>query len=193
MHKFFAWQFVSYLFIQPISEGVSLGSILRLLFDLYLLYMVGTAIIETRGKKHFIGLYFGGALFVGIVAYLSLLFSGSPFPFAGASPAIYILLISFVFLTPHARIMLFLMVPMQAKWLVFGLIGVNLFLDFSNGHFLSFFTTGAALVYGYLYPILVWEILSPFYRLHNIEKKMIYWKRKVSNHLSKSSLTLREK
>ncbi len=190
VHKFFIWQFISYLFIQPISEGISLGSILRLFFDLYLLYMIGTAIVQTRGKKHFLGLYFGGALFVGIIAYFSLLLSGSPLPFAGASPAIYILLIAFVFLTPHARIMLFLMIPVQAKWLVFGLIGVNLFLDFSNGHFLSFFTTGAALIYGYLYPILSWDILSPFYRLHPFEKKAIYWKRRLFNQFS---LTLREK
>ena len=34
------------------------------------------------------------------------------------------------------------------------------------------------MVYGYLYSVLVWNSLSPFCRLHSLEKKMIYLKRK---------------
>ncbi len=188
VHKFFIWQFLSYLFIQPIStEGISMALILHIFFDIYLLWSMGSAIVQARGKNHFLGLYFGGALFVGVIAYASLLFFGSPLPFAGATTSIYILLIGWAFLFPEAMIMLFLVIPVRAKWLVFGLIGVNLFLDFSNGNFLSFFVTTAAMLYGYFYSVLIWESLSPFRRLHGLEKKMIYSKRKWTHRFRRAS------
>lgn len=186
VHQFFIWQFLSYLFVQPLAGGgISMALILHIFFDLYLLWAIGSALIQARGEKHFLGLYFGGALFVGVIAYLCLFLFGSPLPFAGATTSIYILLIGWAFLFPEANIMLFLMLPVRAKWLVFGLIGVNLFLDFSNGNFLSFFVTLAAMLYGYFYSLLVWEILSPFQRLHEIEKRMIYFKRKVRHRFKK--------
>jgi membrane associated rhomboid family serine protease len=180
IHNFFIWQFISYLFIQPLAGGgISMALILHVFFDLYLLWAIGSSLIQARGKKHFIGLYFGGALLVGLIAYMCLFLFGSPLPFAGATTSIYILLIGWAFLFPEAKIMLFLLLPVRAKWLVFGLIGVNLFLDFSNGNFLSFFVTLGAMLYGYFYSVLVWEILGPFYRLHGVEKRLIYFKRKV--------------
>ncbi len=187
IHKFFIWQFISYLFIQPISAGgISMPLILHILFDIYLLWAIGSAIVQARGEKHFLGLYFGGALFVGLIAYASLFFFGSFLPFAGATTSIYILLIGWAFLFPEANIMLFLLIPVRAKWLVFGLIGINLFLDFSNGSFLSFFVTMGAMLYGYFYSVLVWESLSPFPRLHEVEKKMIYAKRKWAHRFRRT-------
>jgi membrane associated rhomboid family serine protease len=183
IHKFFIWQFVSYLFVQPLAVGgISFSFLLHLFFDMYLLWAIGSAIYEARGKKHFLGLYFGGALFVGIIAYLSLFLVHSPLPFSGGTSSIYILLIAWAFLFPEAMIMLFLLIPMRAKWLVFGLIGVNLLLDFSNGNFLSFVVTGGALLYGYFYSILAWDSLSPFSSLHRLEKKIIYTKRRLFHH-----------
>ena len=184
IHHFFLWQFLSYLFIQPIhATGVSIGLIFHLFFNIYLLWAIGSAIVQSKGNKHFIGLYFGGGLFVGMIAYLSLLLLKSSLPFAGATFCIYILLIAWVFLFPEARLSLFLFLPIRAKWLVFGLIGVNLLLDFSNGNFFSFFVTASAMIYAYLYSILAWDILGPFHRLHAMDKKLIFMKRKIKNYL----------
>ena len=179
IHKFFIWQFLSYPFLQPFSSGqISIELIFHLFFDSYLLWSIGSAVVHTKGTKHFIGLYFGGTFFVGIIAYLSLLFFASPLPFAGARTSIYILLIGWVFLFPQVMILLFFIIPVRAKWLVFGWISINLFLDFSNGSFFSFFIGVGAIIYGYCYCIFTWESLSPFYRLHCLDKKMIYLKRK---------------
>ncbi|NGX50550.1 MAG: hypothetical protein K1060chlam2_00396 [Chlamydiae bacterium] len=181
---FFLWQFISYLFIQPItSGGISFGLLLHLFFDLYLLWAMGSAIVQSRGKKHFLGLYLGGGLFVGIVAYISLHILGSPASYAGATSSIYMLLIGWVFLFPEARLSLFLIFPIRAKWLVFGMIGVNLFLDFSNGNFLYSFTTASATIFAYLYSVLTWEMLGPFRQLHPMEEKLIYFKRKMRNRI----------
>ncbi len=182
IHKLFLWQFISYLFIQPVTTGgISISLLLHVFFDLYLLWAMGSAIVQARGKKHFLGLYFGGGFFVGVMAYASLLLLGSPAPLAGATPCIYILLIGWVFLFPDANLSLFLLLPLRAKWLVFGLIGVNLFLDFSNGNFFYFFVTASSMIYAYFYSVLLWEMLGPFRQLHPLEKKLIYYKRRLSN------------
>lgn len=178
IHKFFIWQFISYLFIQPLSGGISFGLLLHIFFDLYLLWAIGSSIVQIKGKKHFLSLYFGGGFFVGLVTYFCLLMFHLSIPFAGATPAIYILLIAWNFLFPEASLMLFMIIPMRAKWLIFGLIGVNLFLDFSNGNFFSFLITSSSLLFGYLYAILVWEMLGPFRRLHRFEKKLIHLKKR---------------
>lgn len=178
VHKFFIWQFLSYLFVQPIEGGISLPLLLRIFFDLYLLWILGSSIVQIKGKKHFYALYFGGGAFIGLITYLSLLALGSSTPFAGAALSINILMIAWAFLFPETRIFLFMMIPIKAKWLAFGFIGINLFLSFANGEFFSFFVTGSALFYGYFYSVLVWEMLSPFPRMHAFEKKLIYLKRK---------------
>lgn len=187
IHKVFLWQFLSYLFIQPVTDGgISIAMILHVFFDIYLLWAIGSAIVQARGIRHFVGLYFGGALFLGVLAYLTLFLLGSDLPFAGAINSIYVILIAWTFLFPEAKLMLLLALPVRAKWLVFGLIGINLFLDFSNGKFFSFFVTTGALFYGYFYSILVWEILGPFPRLHPFERKIIYLKRMTRNKFHKA-------
>lgn len=181
IHKFFIWQFLSYLFIQPPSNGLNFNLLLNLFFNLYLLWSIGSSIVQLKGKNHFMTLYFGGGIFVGLISYLCQSIFGISIFFAGATAAIHILLISWSFLFPTASLMLFMMIPMQAKWLVFGLIGLNLLIDFSNGNFFGFIITGSSLVFGYLYAVLVWEMLSPFKRLHPFDKKLINIKIKFLN------------
>jgi membrane associated rhomboid family serine protease len=187
IHQWFFWQFLSYLFIQPLSTGINFGLLLHIFFDLYLLWMIGSAIVQLKGDKHFISLYFGGGIFVGLISYLCQLFFHVSLPFAGATPAIYILLISWNFLFPSASLMLFMMIPMRAKWVVFGLIGINLFLDFSNGNFFGFFITASSLVFGYLYAVLSWETVSPFPRLHRLDHFLIALKKKILSSFQKET------
>ncbi len=194
IHHFFIWQFISYLFVQPLVSGISFGLLLHIFFQLYLLFTIGSSIVAMKGKNHFLALYFGGGLFVGIISYLTQLLTGISIPLAGSTASIYILLISWCFLCPDARLMLFMMIPMRAKWLVFGFIGVNLFLDFSNGNFFGFISSLSSLTFGYLYPLLAWEYLSPFPRLHSFEKRLIYFKKRLnySKYFRQSSSVLEE-
>ena len=181
IHHFFIWQFISYLFVQPLTSGISFGLLLHIFFQLYLLWAIGSSIVAMKGRNHFLALYFGGGFFVGLISYLTQFLVGISIPFSGATASIYILLIGWCFLCPNASLMLFMMIPMRAKWLVFGFIGVNLFLDFSNGNFFGFICLLSSLIFGYLYPLLVWEHLSPFPRLHSFEKRLIYFKQRF-NH-----------
>jgi len=186
IHKFFLWQFVSYFFVQPITqEGASFSLVLQIFFTIYLLWTMGSSIVQIKGNKHFLGLYFCGGCFVGLIAYVMLNLLHSSLPFAGATPCIYMLLIGWIFLFPNAQLALFFLFPIRAKWLIFGLFGMHLFLDFSNGNFFTFFVITSAIIYAYLYAIFVWEMLGPFYHLHGMEKNLIYLKRKMVNTFCK--------
>ena len=41
------------------------------------------------------------------------------------------------------------------------------------------------MLYGYFYSLLFWEILSPFQCLHTMEKRVIYFKRKMCHRYKK--------
>ena len=186
IHRCLIWQFFSYLFVYPaLPGGICMGLLFQIFFNMSLLWTTGSAIVARKGKRHFIGLYFGGGLFVALIAYLFLFFSNSSLPFAGPTHSIDILLIGCAFLFPNAPMSFFFLAPVPIKWLVFGFIGVHLLLDFSNGNFFSFFASASALLYGYSYSVLVWESLSPFPRLHVFEKKIIYFKRKCFFHFAR--------
>lgn len=180
IHRGFLWQFFSYPFVQPLTSGtISLSIVLHMFFNVYLVWSVGSTIIHTRSVRHFMGLYFGGTLFLGILAYITLTLSHSPASLAGSNTMVYILLVAWTFLFPRANVVLFF--PIQAKWLVFGGMLINLFLYFSNGDFVPFIITTGSLLYGYFYAVLAWNILSPFPQLHRFERKIIFLKRKLTH------------
>lgn len=178
IHHGFLWQFVSYLFIEPIATTISLGTLLHTCLHLYLIQWMGSALIDLKGTRAFITLYFGGGLLIALASYLLSLAVPSPLILEGASSSIFILLIAWSFLFPNATVMAFFLFPIRAKWLTFGFVGFNLLISFSNGNFFSFYTSAIALLYGYLYPLLAWEVLSPFPRLHPFERNLLYSKRR---------------
>lgn len=185
IHKFFLWQFLSYLFIQPFfGKEISFSLILHIFFDLYILWKIGTTIYKERGKRDFISLYFGGGIFVGLIAYLFLYLSHSPALLSGSTYSIYILLIAWSFLYPDAMLALFFLIPLRAKWVIFSFIGVQLFLDLSNGLFLDFFVTAAAMAFGYFYSLLIFERVSPFPNLHSFDRALLTLKQKLSGRAS---------
>ena len=171
------WQLLSYLFLQPIAGGFSFETLLSTFFQLYLFQWIGKTLIERRGNRDFLALFFGGALFVALAGYLFMLLTPLPLVLFGSSYVLSILFMAWAFLFPDASILLFFVLPVRAKWLAFGYFAFQLLSSFSSGHFFSFFLHLAALCYGYFYPLLVWEMVSPFRKAHSFEQRIIYHKK----------------
>jgi membrane associated rhomboid family serine protease len=119
------WRMISYMFLH--------GGAFHLLFNMLWLWWMGRAVEESLGPRTFTVIYFGaglgGALFDVIAAPL-LGFN----PVIGASGAVYGIMVSFAMLFPQMPIMLFLLPPIQARYVVAGLIGLDmLFLGSSDG------------------------------------------------------------
>jgi|688.fasta_scaffold563718_2 membrane associated rhomboid family serine protease len=124
-------QFVTYMFLH--------GSFFHILFNMFGLYMFGTAIERVWGWKRFLNYYLacglGAAVFHVLIMYLPLEMNAARemSVMVGASGAIYGLLVAFGFMYPNNKIYVYFMIPIKAKYFVVLLIAVDLLFGFSGG------------------------------------------------------------
>jgi membrane associated rhomboid family serine protease len=144
------WQFITYMFLH--------GSIGHIFFNMYALWLFGSVLENLWGSKRFLIFYFvcglGAALCHMIVLYFEMkpvveVFHSLPFeqqqqvlsdpnfklyePTLGASGAIFGCLAAFGYLFPNTLMyMIFIPVPIKAKWIVIGYIAIELFMALKN-------------------------------------------------------------
>jgi membrane associated rhomboid family serine protease len=133
------WTPVTYMFVH-------LG-VFHLLFNMLVLFFFGPPLEDRWGSREFLKFYLiaglGGAL-------LSVLF---PYPIAGASGAIYGLMVAFAVYWPDNPIYIWGIFPIKAKWLVGGLVALDLFYALSgdqSGVARLAHLGGAFIAFGYL-------------------------------------------
>lgn len=163
------WQIITHMFMH------SHVGLMHIFFNMFALYMFGTALERVWGAKRFLIYYFVcglGAFFlhqlVNAIEIYNLTAQIFPKPAAfpsdetrymfyyipvvGASGAVFGLLLGFGMLFPNTRIMLlFPPIPIRAKVFVFIFGALELFLAFSNsGSNIAHFAHLGGMVFGYL-------------------------------------------
>ena len=117
------WTIITYMFAHSRS-GLS-----HILFNMFALYLFGPRVEERLGGKRFIRLYFIAGITGGL---LSLLFT----PYAaivGASGAIFGVQLGFAKFFPRERLLIWGIVPVEARTLVVIMTLVSVFGGFSGG------------------------------------------------------------
>ena len=180
IENFFYWQIFTYILVPPLESEASFGFLINTFFTLYLLWTVGSSLIFQKGIKTFWMLFLGGGAIGGLMTALTLHFSHAQGLLAGWTPALYSLLMGWMLLNPRARVLVFLAIPMQVKWVVVGAAAITLYLDLTNGHYLQFVASFSSVLFGYLYAIIAWETHSPFHGLYKLEKFLHRFKGKKS-------------
>lgn len=126
-------QFVTYMFLH------SRDNFFHIIFNMFGLYMFGTAIERVWGWKRFINFYLacglGAAVFHILIMYLPLEMNiGREMSrMVGASGAIYGLLVAFGFLYPNNKVYIYFMIPIKAKYFVALLIAGDILFGFTGG------------------------------------------------------------
>ena len=153
LSPFRLYQFVTYLFVH--------GSLIHILFNMLVLYILGRELEVCWGTPFFLRYYFISGIGAGICS-LPFIW-GAGVPMIGASGAIFGLLLAYGMVFPNRMItlLLFFVLPvrLKARQLVFILTGLELLLLFNRGggggvaHFAHL---GGALV-GFVY--LKWPVL----------------------------------
>ena len=117
---FFApWQLVSYGFLH--------GGFNHLFFNMFAVWMFGTPLEKTWGSQRFVVYYATCVVGAGIIQLLVQQFEGGVYPTIGASGGVFGLLLAYGVMWPSNRIFLiFLPVPIQAKWFVLIYGGLEL-------------------------------------------------------------------
>ncbi|PIS02713.1 MAG: hypothetical protein COT85_01395 [Chlamydiae bacterium CG10_big_fil_rev_8_21_14_0_10_42_34] len=164
--NYYYWQVLTYAFITPGS--VSVGFFFQLGFNMYVLWMFGTSLLERTQAKLFLTLYLGAIILPG----LSVLAIPNAV-LAGSTTAVYAILVAWMMLNSGARLLLFFTIPFKAQWLVVGLIAFTLFVNISSHYWVGAISLTASILYSYLFTLIVWKQLGPFPILHPFERRFL--------------------
>lgn len=140
------WQLVTYMFMH--------GGVMHILMNMFMLWMFGMVVENVWGPKKFLFYYmvcgigaglcqelaqYGAYVYDGLAQYDSIRISTdlvvpmetylNMMTTVGASGAIYAVLLAFGMLFPEERMFIIpIPIPIKAKWIVLGSVGVELFL-----------------------------------------------------------------
>lgn len=165
------FQIFTYPILQLPSYHFDTGYLIHLFFNIYILWLTGSGIIERKGTKSLITIILSSILTIGLMSLALMAFSPFFYVLIGNTTLVFTLLMAWIMLYPDVRIMLFFVIPMQAKHLILGLLGFSLIMDLSNEHYLKFAVCLFAGLYGYLYALLIWKAQNPFSFLKPLEER----------------------
>jgi len=105
---FAPWQLVTYAFLH--------GSFMHLAFNMFALYMFGSAIEQVFGPRRYLLYYFVSVVSAALTQLLVAGFSDVVYPTIGASGGVFGLLLAYGLYFPNTRLMLlFPPIPMRAR------------------------------------------------------------------------------
>lgn len=180
LRNYFLWQPISYLFIQDASsQGINLSYLLSLFVNMYILWLLGSTLLERLGTRHFFILYLTSGVIAGLAALSVMPFMGYYVPLAGPAAALFAIFVVWAMCNPNSTILLFFLVPVQVKWLLASVLAAVFLIDLSQGDivFLAFHFTGA--LYGYLYGLIILGLQSPFAVIQPFEKSISRMRKRV--------------
>ncbi len=137
---FHIWQPVSYMFIH--------GGLMHLFFNMFMLWMFGMEIENHWGTKEFTIYYFVCGIGAAIIHLIATI--GSPAPAVGASGAVLGIMLAFGMMFPDRYIYIYFLFPVKAKFLIIGLVILDLLGTMGNSNVAHFAHLGGMLV-GFAY------------------------------------------
>ncbi len=119
--SFQLWQLVTYAFLH--------GSLMHLAFNMFALYMFGSAMERVFGPRRYLAYYLVCVLSAALAQLVTSALTGAVYPTIGASGGVFGLLLAYAMYFPHSRIMLlFPPIPMPARVFVLVYAGLELLL-----------------------------------------------------------------
>lgn len=159
------WRLVTYLFLH--------GGFWHLVFNMLWLWWMGRVVEETLGPRVFTVLYFGAGIGGALINLaLTPIWVGNLT--IGASGAVFGVMVAFAMLYPTAPIMLFLLPPIEARWVVAGLIAFDLIMQTSGtgGSTARLVHLGGA--------FMGWALLKLYYRGYDYDR----WIKSIQSRFS---------
>lgn len=162
LNKGYIWQPFSFLFIQCPQDDLSFFFFVSLIFKMYLLWIIGSTVLEIIGKGPFVRLYLIGGIGAGLLALFSMKLTGQYEMVEGLTPILLILFTVWSMAFPETEIFLLFLIPIKIKWIAASCIGALLLIKLSHGELSDFFLYLFAVFIGYGYAVLVHGWYSPF-------------------------------
>ena len=142
------WQPFTYLFIHK--------DFLHVFFNMFVLWMFGSELESIWGRKAFLRYYFTTGVSAGFV-WLMLNLSNANHTLAGASGAVYGILLAFGMMFPNRTVYLYFLFPIKVKYLVMFLVATEFILSMSTTSDISHITHLSAVIIGFVYLRYFWR------------------------------------
>lgn len=172
LKHYFLWQPLTFSFISASEGGIDLFYLIALAFNMYILWAFGTSVQERTKTVPFLFLYLGSGILAGIAAWLFMPILGQYPVISGSSAAILTLFVVWSMLYPDSNLMLFMILPIQTKWLLAGVLGAIVLSCISQLDFLSLIFYFVAVCWGYVFSVVLLEQKSPFDFTHPLDRTL---------------------
>ncbi|MEE6185662.1 MULTISPECIES: rhomboid family intramembrane serine protease [Chitinophagaceae] len=122
---FHAWQIVTHMFAHAASGPYMF---FHILFNMFTLWMFGRVLENLWGSKRFLIFYLLCGLGAAVTHLAMQYFMGAHDVAVGASGAVFGVLVAFAMTFPNTELyIMFIPVPIKAKWAILGLVAIDLF------------------------------------------------------------------
>jgi membrane associated rhomboid family serine protease len=124
--RLWLWQPVTYMFLHSPLTGSGPG-LFHILFNMLILWMLGSDVARRLGPRTFLGLYFGAGIVAGLAYAAFAVFTSITNPCIGASGAVMGVVVYAGLLFPDRTILFMFVFPMRLRTLVWVIVGIDLF------------------------------------------------------------------
>lgn len=163
LKSFFLWQPLTYMFVQePSPTGIGFVYLMTLLVSLYIIWLIGTMVAERAGSRHFLLVYFLSGILAGLAALLVMQMTGVSSLITGPGAAILAICMIWTMYYADSEITLFFLFPIQAKWLMGGVLGAVCLLSIAEWDLPSLVEYLVGALFGYFYGLTVLNLQGPF-------------------------------
>ena len=131
----------------------------HLFFNMFAVYMFGRILEQYWGSKRFLIYYLICGIGSGLIQLLVCYLAGSPYGTIGASGSVFGVLLAFGMLFPNIPLyIMFIPIPIKAKYIVIGYGAIELYLGFANyaGDSVAHFAHLGGMLFG-IFMILYWK------------------------------------
>lgn len=165
------WQPLSYLFVQYTGSSViTIPFLLTLAFNIYLIWTVGSGLVQSIGSSAFLRLFFLSALFTGLLSLFVMNLTGTQQILSGAWPAVFAMMTAWMLFNPELELLFLYLVPLKAKWIWGGIFGALFLIDLSRQDWVSMVFDLSGALFAYFYALIAWDLKSPWSFTNPIER-----------------------
>ncbi len=130
------WQPLTYMFLHDPLTSTTGPGVFHILFNMFILWMFGGDVARRLGPRSFLKLYLGAGVLAGLFyAGFALVDGYVNTPCIGASGCVMGVLVYAALLDPDRRVLLFFVIPVRFRTLVWIIVGMDLlyFLSMNQG------------------------------------------------------------
>lgn len=191
MEQGYLWQPITYMFFQKASPaGITFFYLIELFFTLYILWTVGSSLIEVVGTPAFLRFYFTCGILAGLAALFLMRLTSQYTTIATPMAVVLACITAWSMAFPDGEMLLFFTIPMQTRWAVSGLMGAMLLVSLAQGDMTHFTLILFAVLCAYLYATMAWKWTSPFSYTRSLDTSLASLGNKIQSVSNKWAVRL---